>query len=178
MERRRKFIIPRLVTSTGKHRQSVSQSCYFERQCCGSGFIWLSLIRIRIRNGNADPDPGASKLTKNNKKPCSCLSKSLLYGTFVCTVWYVFVTYSLLYNKHLYFSCKNSTFCYGIFNCLTRIWIQIRMDPHWFAPLIRICIRSEIKRWIRIRIVTNCNQCGSTTLLKGMAFLSPLVSRQ
>jgi hypothetical protein len=33
----------------------------------GSALIWLFLIRIQIRIGNADPDPGAWKLTKNDK---------------------------------------------------------------------------------------------------------------
>ncbi len=103
-----------------------------KNQCFGSRSAWIWLSWIRIRIGNADTDPAARNVFK---KPWFL---SFQNGFF----WKCFKAY---YLHKVNFSCRNPIFLWR--QCLTKI--RIRMEPHWFGSLIRICI--EVKSWIRIR---------------------------
>ena len=69
-------------------------------------------------------------------------------------------TYYLL---KVYFSCKNSTFCYGKVGPVSgsrSAWIRIGL-----APWIQIRIRMEVKSWIRIQICIKTMRIRNTAIL-------------
>jgi hypothetical protein len=71
----------------------------------GSAFFLLQWIRVRFGNANPDLDPRDRKLTKVKKYTylVSCLSKRLLYRTFV-GVYFDLFPYLLKYISNVKFN--------------------------------------------------------------------------